>query len=69
MDHFLSLKVARLLIMVDFIFHDISLYKFLAIFETILNFELNFLCLFWYFLFVVLLSIEVDAFSEKVGML
>ena len=39
------------------------------IFETILNFEFDFSCLFWCFLFVVLLSIEDDAFLEKGGML
>ena len=38
-------------------------------FETILNFEFDFSCLFWCFLFVVLLSIEDDAFLEKGGML
>ena len=38
-------------------------------FETILNFEFDFSCLFWCFLFVVLLSIEDDVFLEKGGML
>ena len=68
MDYFLSLKVARLLIMVDFIFHNISLQMF-GDFETILNFEFDFSRLFWCFLFAVLLSIEDDAVFEKGGML
>ena len=38
-------------------------------FETILNFEFDFSCLFWCFLFAILLSIEDDAVFEKGGML
>ena len=41
----------------------------MAIFETILNVECDFSCLFWCFLFVVLLSIEDEAFLEKGSML